>query len=273
MEIQSHGLRNWGIGGGLIALTFAVWLLAFPDLAISHFAWPVEPRLSQIFIGAGYIFRTGFFFSVALERAWHRVRWVYWGNLIFTGTLLLATFWHLDRFNFFFVTSHIWIVLYIVEPVTMLYLVPRGPDAWSSVPTPRGPIQPAFKWFLVAETALLLMFGLLLVLNPDFADLRFPWALNPLDARIMAAWFLGWSAWAGTMAFARDWDEIRIAARLNLLFAFALIGTIIVFFSQFDFTRPTTGVYIGGIVVLALGMLFFYWRQERATPAPPVSAK
>lgn len=269
MTVQSHGLRNWGIGGGLIALTFAIWLLDFPDLAISHFAWPVEPRLSQIFIGAGYIFRTGFFLTIAFQPAFHRVRWLYWGNLVFTGTLLFATFWHIDRFSFFFVTAHLWIILYIIEPVTMLYLVPRRGDAWTQVPTPRGPINSIFKGFLIAETAIFLTFGLLLLLNPEFADLRWPWALNPLDARIMAAWFLGWSVWAGTMAFATDWDEIRLPAQLNMLFGIAVIATIVVFFGQFDFTRPTTNVYIGGAIVLTLAMAFFYWRQERATPPTP----
>lgn len=266
MTTQPHGLRFWGIGGGLIALTFAVLLLAFPDPSLTLFAWPVEPRLAQIFIGAGYIFRTGFFFSVALQPAFHRVRWLYWGNLVFTGTLLLATFWNLDRFNFFFVTAHVWIILYIVEPVTMLYLVPRRGDAWTQVPTPRGPINPALKWFLVGEAAFFLMVGLLLVLNPDFADLRWPWALNRLDAQIIAAWFLGWATWAGTMAFATDWDEIRLPAQLNLLFGVAVIATSIVFFSQFDFTRPTTNIYIGGSVVLTVAMAIFYVLQERATP-------
>lgn len=265
MTIQGHGLRSWGIGGGLIALAFAIWMFFFPDLAVSHFAWPVEPRLSQVFIGAGYVFRTAFFFSVALEVAWHRVRWVFWGNLVFTGTLLLATFWHIDRFNWFFVTAHLWIILYIVEPVTMLYLVPRG--AWSGVPTPRGPIKPAFKWFLVAETGLLLTFGLLLVLNPEFADLRWFWQLNPLDARIIAAWFLGWCAWAGTMAFASDWDEIRIPAALNILFGAALSIAFFIFMPLLDWSRPTTPVYLGVIVVLTLLMLFFSWRQERAPRA------
>ncbi len=263
MTIETHGLKRWGIGGGLIALAFAIWMFFFPDLAVSHFAWAVEPRLSQIFIGAGYVFRTGFFFTVALTAAWHRVRWIFWGNLVFTGTLLLATFWHIDRFNWFFVTAHVWIVLYIVEPVTMLYSVPR--HAWTNVPTPRGPLNRIFRGFLIAETAILLTFGLLLVLNPEFADLRWPWQLNPLDARIIAAWFLGWATWAGTMAFASDWDEIRLGAGLNILFGVALIATFIFFFPLFDFTRVTTGVYMGGTVVLTLGMLFFAWRQERAT--------
>lgn len=271
MGIESHGLRNWGFGGGAIAAVFAVWLLFFPELAISNFAWPVEPRLSQIFIGAGYVFRTGFFLSVALEPVWHRVRWVFWGNLVFTGTLLLATFWNLDRFNWFFVTAHVWIILYIAEPVAMLYLVPHLPTMGAPVATPRGPIHNAFKWFLVIETGLLFTFGLLLLLNPTFADLRWPWALNVLDSEIMAAWFLGWSAWAGTMAFARDWDEIRIPARLNILFGVTLIATIVGFFSQFDFTRGTTTAYIAGIVTVTVLMIIFYLLQERSTPRASVT--
>ncbi len=264
MNIQTHGLRRWGFGGGLIAATFAVWMFSFPELAVSHFAWPVEPRLAQIFIGAGYVFRTGFFFWVALEPAWHRVRWIFWGNLVFTGTLLFATFWNLDRFSWFFVTAHVWIVLYIVEPVVMIYLVPREREMGSPVPTPRGAVQPFLKWFLVAETGLFLTFGLLLVLNPTFADLRWPWALNQLDAQIVAAWLLGWSVWAGTMAFARDWDEIRIGAALQILFGVALLATMVIFFPLFDFARPTTGAYMGLVLILTVAMIFLFWRQERA---------
>lgn len=262
----------WGFGGASIAAVFAVWMLFFPELAVSHFAWPVEPRLSQVFIGAGYIFRTGFFLTAALEPAWHRVRWLFWGNLVFTGTLLLATYWHLDRFNWFFATAHIWLILYIVEPVAMLYLVPRGPAAHAPAPTPRGPIQPGFKIFLVVESALLLMFGLLLLINPEFADLRWPWSLNPLDSRIIAAWFLGWAVWAGTMAFAQDWDEIRLAVRLNILLGVALTGTFVFFFSRFDFTRVTTGAYMFSVVVLTLVLIWFYWRHERAAKTVPGAA-
>ena len=58
-----------------------------------------------------------------------RLRWIVWGNLAFTGTLLLATFWHIDEFNwsqFTPPTAHIWVILYIFEPVVMIYLIPRG---------------------------------------------------------------------------------------------------------------------------------------------------
>jgi hypothetical protein len=272
MQTREHGLRNWGFGGAFFAFVFAVWMLFFPDLVITYFVWPAEPRLTQAFIGAGYIFRTGFFLSVALERAWHRVRWIFWGNLVFTGTLLLATFWHADRLSWFSPVTHLWIFLYVIEPIAMLYLAPREAEAWSAVPTPRGPIQPGLKRLLVAEAAILFTFGVELVLNPEFADLRWMWKLNPLDARMIAAWFLGWATWAGTLAFARDWDEIRIGVRLNILFGLALLGTIVAFFSQFDFTRVTSNAYIGAVGLLTLAMIYFYRRHERARAPSTVAA-
>jgi hypothetical protein len=278
-----HRLQLWGVFGGTTAAIFAAWMLFFPESIATQFAWNVHPRLSQAFIGAGYLFRTAFFFSAALEPRWWRVRWIFWGNLVFTGTLLFATYWHADLFTwgqFVPPTAHLWIVLYIFEPVTLLYLVPRGDRARAPVETSGGPIVPLFRAFLVLEAGLLLMHGLLLLINPEFAARRWPWELNPLDARIMAAWLLGWSAWAGTMAFARDWDEIRLAARLNIVNGLALLATVALFLGLFDFSgKRTTLSYVGGLVFLTAGMLLFYYVQERRrpqarfagrSPAPPI---
>ena len=175
MSVTIHNLRLWGIVGAFFAAVFAVWMLFFPDLVATGFAWVVEPRSSQVFIGAGYIFRTGFFLSVFFVPAWHRVRWIFWGNLVFTGTLLLATFWHADRLNWFSPVAHLWIILYVVEPVAMIYLVPRAASAWSDLPISRGPIQRGLRLLMVAEVAILFMVGAVLVLNPQFADSRWPW--------------------------------------------------------------------------------------------------
>ena len=134
------------------------------------FAWDVHPRYAMAFIGAGYIFRTAFFLNAAREGNWVRLRWIVWGNLVFTGTLLLATFWHADEFNWnpFKTVGHLWIVLYIFEPVVMIYLIPRGTFALPAPPT-GGPLHPVMKGYLVLLTGVLLMHGLLLVINPEFA--------------------------------------------------------------------------------------------------------
>jgi hypothetical protein len=115
------------------------------------------------------------------------------------------------------------------------------------------------------------MHALLLIVNPEFAARRWPWELNQLDARMIAAWFLGWAFWAGTMAFASDWDEIRVAARLFILNGVALGATIVLFAGEFTPGRQTISSYAGGVVLLTVGMVAFYVVQERRRqhrPAP-----
>jgi hypothetical protein len=262
----------WGLLGATAAATFAVWMFFFPDSIAEKFAWDVHPRMSQLFIGAGYVFRTAFFLSIAFGRDWTRLRWMFWGNLAFTATLLLATFWHAGEFNWDPAqtpVAHLWLILYIFEPVTMLYMVPR--NVWQlPAATTGGSIWKPFRWFLIAATGLLLSDGLLLVINPEFAAQRWPWELNPLDARIMAAWFLGWAVWLGTMAFARDWTEIRLPAALFVLNGAALIATIVVGRDEFRDIR-TVPPYQWGVVVLTVLMIGFGLLQERrmAAARPP----
>jgi hypothetical protein len=263
----------WGILGATAAAWFAVWMLFFPDLVKPYFAWDVHPRYAQAFVGAGYIFRTAFFLNAAREQDWRKLRWIIWGNLAFTGTLLFATYWHLEEFHwnpFETPLAHIWIVLYVFEPVTMLYLIPRGALSAAS-PTTGGPIDPWLRKFLVLVAGVLLMDGLLIVARPDFAASRWAWELNDLDGRIAGAWFLGWAVWSGTMAFATDWDEIRSAAALMILNGAALIGTL-VFFGSDLLPRGTATGYSVALVVLTAVMAGFFVLQERRRPAVAMPA-
>lgn len=259
---------GWGFLGALIAGAFSIWMFFFPDLVPNYFAWDVHPRYAQAFIGAGYLFRTAFFLYAMREPDWFRLRWIVWGNLAFTGTLLLATYWHADQFNWnpsqtpF---AHIWIVLYIFEPIVMLYLLPRG-ILRAEAPSTGGPILRPFKMFLIVVTGLLLMNGLLLLINPEFAATRWAWELNPLDARIVAAWFLGWSFWCGTMAFVRDWDEIRAAAALFILNGLALLVTVPIFRNDFLGGRGTPIGYAVALALMTVLMIVFYVLQDRRRP-------
>ncbi len=258
---------GWGFLGALAAGAFSIWMFFFPTLVPDYFAWDVQPRYAQAFVGAGYLFRTAFFLYAMRQGNWLQLRWIVWGNLVFTGTLLLATYWHIDQFNwnpFQTPFAHIWIILYIFEPVVMIFLIPRGTFRVEAPPT-GGPLHRFYRVFLIFLTGFLLMFGLLLVINPEFAANRWPWELNPLDARIIAAWFLGWSVWCGTMAFARDWDEIRSAAALFVLNGVALLATLIVFRADF-LARGTLVSYGGAVIALTVLMIGFFVLQERRRP-------
>jgi hypothetical protein len=258
----------WGLLGAAAAAWFAIWMLFFPQYVPEFFAWDVHPRAAQVFIGAAYIFRTFFFLNAAREGNWIRLRWIVYGNLVFTGTLLFATYWHLSEFHWNPLQTplaHIWIVLYIFEPISMLYLVPRG-AMHATAPLAGGPVNPWLRRFLVFTTGILLMNGLLIVGNPDFAMTRWPWELNQLDARIVGAWFLGWSVWCGTMAFAVDWDEIKRACQLFILNGAVLFLGAVAFRDEFLQGRGTFFGYAGGLLLLTLVMTGLYLVQERARP-------
>jgi hypothetical protein len=259
----------WGLLGAAAAAWFAIWMLFFPQYVPDYFAWDVHPRAAQAFIGAGYIFRTFFFLNAAREGNWIRLRWIVYGNLVFTGTLLFGTYWHLDEFHWNPLQTplaHIWIVLYIFEPIVMLFLIPRG-ALRAAAPVSGGPIRPALKRFLVFVAGILLMNGLLIVINPEFAVRRWPWELNPLDARMVGAWFLGWAFWSGTMAFATDWDEIKRACQLFILNGAVLFLAALAFRDDFLPGRGTVGGYTVGLLLLTLVMTGLYVLQERARPA------
>src|SRR6185503_20815604 len=145
-------------------------------------------------------------------------------------------------------------------------LIPRGIFAVEA-PATGGPLQPLFKGWLVFMTGLFLMLGLLLVVNPEFAAARWPWQLNPLDARMVSAWFLGWSAWCGTMAFARDWDEIRRAAQLFILNGVALLVVTAVFRDEFLPGRGTPAGFAVGLAVMTIAMAVFFADQDRRRPS------
>jgi hypothetical protein len=269
MPWPSREQVGWGLLGAIAAGAFSIWMFFFPDTIANYFAWDVTPRYAQAFIGAGYLFRTAFFLYAMREPDWLRLRWIVWGNLAFTGTLLLATYWHVEQFNWNPLQTplaHIWIILYIFEPIVMLYLIPRGILRREAPPT-GGPLLRPFRRFLILVTGLLLLNGLLLVINPEFAATRWAWELNPLDARIVAAWFLGWSVWCGTMAFARDWDEIRAAAALFILNGLALGATVVIFRDQFLSGRGTPTGYALAIGLMTGLMIVFYLLQDRRRPS------
>jgi hypothetical protein len=237
----------WGLLGAVAAAWFAIWMLFFPQFVPEYFAWDVHPRAAQVFIGAAYIFRTFFIRNAAREGNWIRLRWIVYGNLVFTGTLLFGTYWHLSEFHWNPLQTplaHIWIILYIFEPISMLYLIPRG-ALHAEAPLSGGRVNPWLRRFLIFTTGILLMNGLLIV----------------------GAWFLGWAVWGGTMAFATDWDEIKRACQLFILNGAVLFVAAVVFRDEFLPGRATALGYTGGLALLTLVMTGFYLLQERSRPA------
>ncbi len=262
-------INGVGIVQFLLASVFVVWLLFLPDTG-SQFAWPIPQRLSAMFIGTSFILRVFLGFHLFHEKYWHRLRWIVWGNYTFLGVLFLATYWHLNEMNWRLHTgiAHIWVLAYTIEPLVLVLTEPHGPDSRRPVPVEasEGPVSIWLQRALAVVFVLGITGGGFLFINPEFATTRWPWDVQPFDARVMAAWPAACGVWAATMYFLRDWAEIKMGVQMLIVYSASLFVVWALTFSQYKpglDTGPTYGV-ICGLVALTLGVL--YWRQETARP-------
>jgi len=282
MFLKPKGFDRIGFIQCFLAAFFVLWFLFLPEKG-NYFAWPVFPELTAMFMGAGFLLRSYFGFHLWREKYWHPLRWSMSGDFAFLGVLFVTTWWHINEMNwnlqgvsaglrnFSLVITHVWILAYTFEPLTIFLLHPRDPEAHDPLPAhlSQGKLLPPLKSALAAVFLFGAAFWALLFFTPEFANTRWPWELNPFDARIMSAWFAGSSVWAVTMYFMEDWAEVKIGVRAILIFVLGLLGAWLFASPQYELNHTAIAARQGVVYVVALGLmavwlLFAYWKQEQA---------
>lgn len=276
MVLKPATITRVGIVQTFLAASFVVWLLFFPSSG-RNFAWPIAPEQSAMFIGAAFIIRAYLGYHLWRQKHWYKLRWQVWGNYGFLAVLLVATFWHVDEMNWHsnIWIAHIWVLAYIVEPLVLPLYEPRSVEARAPIPDhlKEGQIFIGLKRTLLVGYVIGVALGLLLFIHPEFMDTRWPWALDPFDSRIMAAFPVMGGLWALYGYLADDWAEIKLGVLGILIFNAALFVVWLYNLPRYDFGRENVIQY--GIItaVLALLLGYYYLKQERARPERLASAE
>ena len=126
-----------------LLVAFAL-LYFFPDDTRHWFAWDVQPTITPLIMGAGYIAGAYFFVRVALETRWHRVQVGFLPVTAFTLFMAIGTFNHLDRFATEHVAFWIWVGLYVATPVLVPLAWWRNRATDPGTPEPGEPPLPGF---------------------------------------------------------------------------------------------------------------------------------
>jgi len=282
MYPKPKGFDRVGIIQCFLAAFFVLWFLILPETG-KYFAWPVVPELTAMFLGAGFILRSYFGYHLWRDKYWYTVRWSMFGDFAFLGVLFITTWWHVSEMNwnlqgvssglriFSLVITHVWILAYTFEPLTVFLLHPRDAEAQASVPVnlSEGELLRPLKSALLAMFYLGAALWALFFFTPEFANTRWPWELNPFDARIMSAWFAGVTVWSMTMYFMKDWAEVKMGVRAILLFLLGLLGVWLFGLTRFPLNQTeiaarqalSSGIVLG---VLLAWLLFAYWKQEQS---------
>jgi hypothetical protein len=254
----------------------AAWgiLYLMPNQTGALFAWPINPEMSSMFMGAAYGAGAYFFIRVFLERRWHHVSYYFPGITAFTWLMGIATLlhWnaftneplslecllHPEDFTGAPISVYTWLLLYATTPFLVPLLWLRNKSMDPGTPDPDDVVMPKpARWGGALAGAILLSLGLLLFLFPDVAIANWPWKLTPLMARVIGAFLT--APGLSLLLCARDarWSAWRILVQHQALAVALVLFAVFLLRGSKDNPQPgnpLTWVFVGGMT-LFLGSL------------------
>jgi hypothetical protein len=242
-----------------LVVAFAL-LYFFPDDTRHWFAWDVQPTITPLMMGAGYIAGAYFFVRVARATRWHRIHVGFLPVTAFTVFMAIGTFNHLDRFATAHVAFWIWVGLYVATPI----LVPLA--WWRNRATDPGtpehdesPLPGFVRPLLLAAGAAQSAIALVLLLMPMTMIEHWPWQLTPLTAQTLGGWFALPGVTALMMGLDGRWSAIRITLESQLIgLGLILIATTRAW-EDVDTSNALAYVFVAGIAGLFVALLALEW--------------
>src|SRR3954462_3687417 len=171
MNRDDRGFRSTRWLGRVIVpfllVAFAL-LYLFPDDTRHWFAWDVQPTITPLLMGSGYIAGAYFFARVARANRWHRIQVGFLPVTAFTLFMAIGTFNHLDRFATHRVAFWIWVGLYVTTPILVPLAWWRNRATVPGTPEPDEPPLPRFvRPALLTVGAMQSVVALVLLLSPS----------------------------------------------------------------------------------------------------------
>ncbi len=169
-----------------ILLLIAGSVFFLPDLVRPHWPWIIAPFNAR-FVGAVYL---GSFTATILMiyfNRWSPARIVLPMILVFTTIVLGVTLSHLDKFDFKNPTTWGWIIFYIALPLNSAYhlwLYRNTTSVEAHLTTKR------WRYFLLAFSTFLSLYGLALLIVPIGASSFWPWPIDAFHAQMYSSAFI-----------------------------------------------------------------------------------
>ena len=231
-----------------LLVAFAL-LYFFPDDTRHWFAWDVQPTITPLIMGAGYIAGAYFFVRVARETRWHRIQVGFLPVTAFTLFMAIGTFNHLDRF-----ATAARRVLDLGRAVRRRRRCscrwPGGATAGPIRGTPEPgepPLPPCVRRRCSIVGGVQSLVALVLLLSPSTMIEHWPWLLTPLTAQTLGGWFALPGVTALMMGLDGRWSAIRITLESQLIgLALILLGTARAW-EDVDTSNALAYVFVAGI--------------------------
>ena len=262
------------------ALVVPILLLAFiilyllPNRTADYFAWTINPTMTSMMMGAGYLAGAYFFTHVVLAKKWHHVALGFPAVTAFVWFMLIATILHYDRFNHNHPAFIAWLILYVVTPILIpaLWWFNRKKDP--GLPDALDVVIPKWARTIMGVIAIVTLGNaVLMLLFPAWYIPIWPWQLSPLTARIVAGWFALPGMVALGVAADSRWSAARITLQSQIIGLVLILVAVARSWQEFDAGKAATWVFVGGLAALLLVVVGLYSYEtavyNNTRPSPP----
>lgn len=254
----------------VLVAAFIILYIMPHDVGRNIFAWPVNPRMSSMMLGATY-FGGAYFFLIALvSRKWRHVRLGLLPVTSFAGTLGIATLLHWQNFVHDRLAFWLWAFLYFTVPLILPFLWYRNERLATRPDIEREGFLPmALRWAFGALGAVMVIASLLLFFLPQLMIASWPWTLTPLTSRIMAAMFILPGLTGLSIAYDGSWSSARFLFHAQVIsIVFMLIAAVIAR-ADIDWAAPTAYLFIGSLTLVVLLIAIAHIVRKVPPPGQP----
>ncbi|WP_246681054.1 hypothetical protein [Mesorhizobium sp. B2-3-15] len=172
--------------GVIIVLIVGAGLFFAPALVKPRWPWPVTP-FSARFLGGFYTAEMAVMAALLFWNRWSPGRLVLVMAFIFTLIVSVVSLINLGYFDFERKAAWLWFLVYLGSvAVSGLFLWRARARQPASGVTP----SPAWRSYMLAETAVLCLYGLGMLLFPAMVSSTWPWTVDPFHAQVYSAIFL-----------------------------------------------------------------------------------
>jgi hypothetical protein len=263
------------VAGLLLPFLLLAWgiLYLFPTRTSELFAWPVNPPMTAMFMGAGYLAGAYFFARILGGRRWSHFAAGFPPVAGFATLMLIATLLHWDRFSHGHIAFWAWFLLYLATPFLVLALWWTNRRVAKAASAADPPLPKAVRLMLGFIGTALVILGLLWFAQPQMMIDVWPWTVTPLTARALLSFFILSALTEVNMAFRTHWSEVRFIIQGQLLGLVLILLSAPLIWATLQPITVMLWLFLGAMALLLLTNIAIYLYMEKQRTASTSSTQ
>ena len=247
-EISSF-LRKFTFVEAAVLVLVGFGLFFLPQYLRPLWAWEIAPFNAR-FLGGIYLSAMVPVALMYVSGRWSPTRLVLPAIFTFTFVVLVASIYHIDRFNVAKWQVWIWFALYVTLPASAAY------HLWLYRKWPRDHLEATsgkLRVSLQVSAVLFGVYGVGLIAAPDFFSGLFPWRLDHFHSQLYSAVFLTGFVMMLTVAKRATRAELMAAGVMEIVFGVSsILGLVIVDreVHNIDWSATNTIVWLAFLVAI-----------------------